>query len=337
VTRRNLLSAGTASVVVGAAATAGFGAPAEAAPAEAAPAGTVTAASRWHGDPGTSGVTLRWLGNNAWEINFGTTRILIDPWLTRFRTGTYSTGTRPDTPLTVDPAKIDPHVDRADLILVCHGHFDHLTDVPYIATRTGATVLGTESHLNLLRALGAPDAQLSTVRGGEYVQYNGYTVQVFQSVHSMVGTRSQVPFPGTRPATVPSRPRIVAGNLLDIEGAVADLVEGGTLAYQITVGERFRILVLSSSNFIERELVGVRPDLALIPTGGRSVHDYAARLMRTLDRPTHVLPTHWDDFDLPLTDPAKDTGGMGSLRDAIGAASPQTRFVIVDHLQSFTP
>jgi hypothetical protein len=37
---------------------------------------------------------------------------------------------------------------------------------------------------------------------------------------------------------------------------VADLVEGETLAYQITVGERFRILILSTANFVERELEG---------------------------------------------------------------------------------
>src|SRR5207302_1030774 len=80
--------------------------------------------------------------------------ILIDPWLTRFHTGTYtSAGADPNTPLRVDTGLIDGYGLRADQILVTHGHYDHLTDVPHLAATTGATVFGTESHANLLRAL----------------------------------------------------------------------------------------------------------------------------------------------------------------------------------------
>ena len=86
-------------------------------------------------------MTLRWLGNHAWEISFGTTRLLTDPWVTRFPTGTYGpTGTRPDTPLVIDEATVDRYITRADLILAGHGHFDHLGDVPYVAARTGAAL-----------------------------------------------------------------------------------------------------------------------------------------------------------------------------------------------------
>jgi L-ascorbate metabolism protein UlaG (beta-lactamase superfamily) len=295
------------------------------------PAGAPDIAGRFRRVPGSSGVTLRWLGNNAWEITFGTTTIIIDPWVTRFPTGTYGPGgTRPDTPLTIDEATVDRHITKADLILVCHGHFDHLADVPYVATRTGAGVLGTESHVNMLRALGTAEEQLGVVRGGEYLQYSGYTIEVFRSLHSLTGTavtnRKQVPFPGTRPGPVPPRPT-----------TVADLVEGDTLAYQITVGDSFRILALSTANFIQRELAGLRPDLAIVPVGGRSLHDYPGRLMRVLNHPTWVLPTHWDDFDLPLDQPARDFGGLQPLREAVAANSPRTTIVTLDHLQTFTP
>jgi hypothetical protein len=78
-------------------------------------------------------------------------------------------------------------------------------------------------------------------------------------------------------------------------------------------------------------------DLVIAAVGGRSLHDYPARLMRALDRPTWVLPTHWDDFDLPLDQPARDIGALGPFRDVIAAASPHSKFVTLDHLQSFTP
>jgi L-ascorbate metabolism protein UlaG (beta-lactamase superfamily) len=288
---------------------------------------------RFKGKPGTSGVTLRWLGNNAWEITFANKTILVDPWLTRFPTGTYGpNGSRPDTLFYTDPTIVDRYINRADLILVCHGHFDHMADVPYIATKTGAGVLGTETHVNLMQKMGAPAAQLGVVSGGEYIQYEGFTVEVFTSLHSLTGIdlteNKQMPFPGTRP-----------GPLKDVEEprTIGDLVEGGTLAYQITIGEKFRILSLSTANFIERELVGLRPDLVFVAAGGRSLHDYVGRLMRVLDHPTWVVPTHWDDFDLPLDQPAKDFGALPTLRSAVVAASPTTTFVQLDHLQTFTP
>jgi L-ascorbate metabolism protein UlaG (beta-lactamase superfamily) len=290
------------------------------------PPGPAGGAGRWRGPPGTSGVTLRWLGNNAWDIRFGDISVLVDPWLTRFRTGTYTAaGIRPDTPLTTDPAVIDRYVDRADLILVCHGHYDHMADVPYIASRTGAQVLGTVSHINTLRAMGVPAGRLRAVQGGLSIKYQGFMVEVVRSAHSEVGNPRAVPFPGQRPS-VPARPR-----------TVADLVEGGTLAYQITVDDRFRVLVLSSANFLAGEMVGLRPDLAVMPAGGGDLTAYADGLMRALDRPTWVLPSHWDDIDVPLSEPAKDWGALQPLRRAVAAANPGSTFVVLDHGQTFTP
>jgi L-ascorbate metabolism protein UlaG (beta-lactamase superfamily) len=313
--RRQLLGATTA---LAGAAVAGAARPGRAGAAHRA---------RWQGLSGTSGVTLRWLGNNGWEIAAGPTTILIDPWLTRFPTGTYHGGTRPDTPLRVDRPLIDRHITRADLILLSHGHFDHITDVPYIAAQTAATVLGTESHHTLLRAMGAPAGQLSTVSGGEYIQFDGFTIQVFRSLHSMVGTRRQVPFPGTRPGPAVRRPR-----------TVKDLVEGGTLIYQITIDERFSIITIGTPNFVEHELTGLRPDLALLPGGGQTVHDYLPRLLRTLDHPPLILPTHWDDFDVPLEQPAVDPGPfLPGFAAAVATLSPDSRFVPLDHLTTFTP
>ena len=67
---------------------------------------------------------------------------------------------------TSDVAVIDAHIQRADFVLVTHTHYDHVLDVPHIALKTGATVIGTESTENVMRAYGVPEGQLITVRGG---------------------------------------------------------------------------------------------------------------------------------------------------------------------------
>ena len=266
-------------------------------------------------------VEFTWWGNHAWQIRCGKAVVLTDPWLTRFKTGTYAPeGADPKTPLVSKPAVIDRYVSTADAILVHHGHYDHLPDVPYIARKTKATVLGNETHLNLLRALRAPGDQLSQVTGGEYLPFEGFTIEVFKSLHSCGGARHQFAFPGTRPGAVPARPR-----------TIADLVEGGTLAYVIAIGG-LRILSLSTAGFDPSALRDLQVDVVLAAPGGEP--GLTDRLLQTIKPVKTVIATHWDDFDQPLDKPAVDWGGLTKLRASVTAAG--STFVVVDHLQSTT-
>lgn len=305
--------------------------------AMAATGGVVAATSSSGSESGQrqarAGLWLRWWGNNSWEIRTraGDGRektVLIDPWLTRFHTGTYTKeGADPKTRIEVDTALIDRTVDsgelRADHILVTHGHYDHLTDVPYLAKKTGATVVGTETHVNLMLALGAPEEQLCVATGGEYLSFDGYTIRVLRSLHSASAPRGRVAFAGTRPAVPPKRPEYIR-----------DLVEGGTLAYEVIAESGASVLDFGGSNYIESELAGLRPDVVLLPAGGGMVPDYVGRLLRTLGHPPYVVPTHWDDFDHSLFEPAKDWGGLEQLREAVTTASPAAAFRVVDHLET---
>ena len=67
---------------------------------------------------------LTWLGHGSWSIQCEGQRILLDPFLD-------------DSPV----APIKASEIEADVILVSHGHFDHVADVAPIANRTGATVV----------------------------------------------------------------------------------------------------------------------------------------------------------------------------------------------------
>jgi L-ascorbate metabolism protein UlaG (beta-lactamase superfamily) len=189
----------------------------------------------------------------------------------------------------VNKPLIDHHLDRgelrADHILVTHGHYGHLADVPYLAQRTKATVIGTETHLSLLLALGAPEDQLAVASGGEYLNFDGYTIRVLRSLHSATGARAQVPYPGSRPLSRRDEPKVIK-----------DLVEGGTLAYEVTGGGA-SVVDFGGSNFVESELTGLEPDAVLMPVGGASVNSYAKRMLRALGYPRFAVPTHWDDFD----------------------------------------
>ncbi len=130
--------------------------------AEAAPKG---------GGPGGSGVNFTWFGTNGWEINIGNKTILTDPWFGRFDTGFFAGKFDPKTPFKTDEAFVDQHIKKADQILIGHGHWDHMADIPYIAKKTGAMVIGSETHGNVLRAAGVavfgPDAASARLEGSK--------------------------------------------------------------------------------------------------------------------------------------------------------------------------
>ncbi|THV26545.1 MBL fold metallo-hydrolase [Glycomyces paridis] len=273
-------------------------------------------------------VRLRWLGTNAWELSTDTATVLIDPWVSRFPTGAYTPeGADPETEIEVHRDVVDEHLPKADTILVTHGHWDHIADVPYVAEKTGATVLGTETHLNLLRAMDAPAEQLSQVVGGELYRFTNeagaeYTVEVFKSSHSTRGEHKQIQFGGTLPGRAPKRPK-----------RIKDLVEGGSLTYLVDFGG-VSFFNLGSASFHEHEIEGIRPTVLFLQPGGGHSPDFVERLLAATGYPPYVVASHWDDFDEPLTEPAEIGADWRPLRDRVAAASPDTEFIVIDHLES---
>ncbi|THV26546.1 MBL fold metallo-hydrolase [Glycomyces paridis] len=273
----------------------------------------------------SSEVTVRWLGTNAWEVTGGAGTFLVDPYLSRTYTGATVEGAfDPKTRLTVDEAAVDAHVGAADAILVTHGHFDHIADIPYVAEKTGATVLGTETHLNLLRAMGAPEAQLAQVGGGELYRFEDWTVEVFPASHGVSGRHKSLLFPGTRPGPAPKRPE-----------RIEDLVEGGSLAYLLTYGT-VSLFFNGTPAFHEREVAGIRPTVLFMQGPNPHYPRYEERIMAATGHPPYVIPTHWDDYELPLTEPAVDLFGAAALGERLAEVSPDSRYVLLDHLESFT-
>jgi L-ascorbate metabolism protein UlaG (beta-lactamase superfamily) len=273
----------------------------------------------------TSDVHVRWLGTNAWEIQGNGATVLIDPYVSRTYTGATKPGEfNPDTPIQIDEVAIDEHIGVADSILITHAHFDHIADVPYVAEKTGATVLGTETHLNLLRAMGTPAGQLAQVGGGELYQFEGYTVEVFRSSHGVTGRHKSLLFPGTRPGEAPARPE-----------TIKDLVEGGSLAYLVTFGA-VSLYFNAVPSFHEREIAGLRPTVLFMQGPNPNYPDYEERLFAAVGSPPYVIPTHWDDYEEPLTEPAVDLFGGAALAETVAEYSPDSEFVLLDHLESFT-
>jgi L-ascorbate metabolism protein UlaG (beta-lactamase superfamily) len=274
------------------------------------------------------GATFSWLGTAGWRIDVGARTLLVDPYLSRFKTGLFEPPFDPATALTVDQARIADHPGKPETILVTHTHWDHFNDVPYIATRSGARVFGTLTAYHLGLAYGLPPAQLSPVKGGEVLDFGDYVVEVVASLHSKNAAYS-VAFPGVRVAKPPE------------PATIADLPEGDTLAYQVTVRGGPSVFFMGASDFVARDLTGLAPDVAMIAVPATDVvHDYVPRLLSALDRPSTVVPVHWDDFEVELRNPPtvgpRDQARLDLFLDAVRKFAPHTRIVRPEYLTPYT-
>ena len=87
-------------------------------------------------------VEVLWLGHATFRITSTTGKVIvIDPFLTK----------NPRTPPKYKDLKA---LGKVDLILVTHGHTDHIADLPELAKMTGATVVANYELANNLSALG---------------------------------------------------------------------------------------------------------------------------------------------------------------------------------------
>ena len=288
---------------------------------------------------GRTELRLTHFGAAGWSISDGATTVLLDPYFSRVRFknrpyGAAHAATVPGDQRPVvdygeapihDTETVDRHVARADFVLVSHSHFNHAMDMPHIARKTGATVIGTESTANIARTCGVPDGQIITARGGEDFEFDRMSVKVIPSLHSALSSKHYWSS-GTVPRDVKTPLRL------------RDYVEGGTLAYLVRIGG-WQVLLFGGMNYIEREVDGLRPDVALIAAAKprREIHDYTGRLLRALGRPRIVIATHWDNQGLPFGAPQDEARAEADTFVAdVKRVAPRTRVVVPAHFQTIT-
>lgn len=283
---------------------------------------------------GQTGLRFTYFGAAGWEISDDDVTVLIDPYISRIR---YVDRQHPDDDRRAyardevgdwDTELIDRLITKADFILVHHSHYDHLGDVPYIAKKTGAKVIGSETTITILRAYGIPDDQLYAVGGGEDYQFENFSVRVIPSIHSALDEKHYFD----------SR-RYDRNTELEAPLRIDQFIEGGSLMF-LARFEGHSVLTMGSMNFIERELEGLTPDILLAGINGSrlGLYNYDERLVRVTGNPPVIIPTHWDSFTLPyeMSQQSNVDQKLIPFRDTVAEISPESRVVIPVHLEPFT-
>lgn len=177
----------------------------------------------------------------------GSRRVLIDPYVL-------------NEMLPLDP----------DLVVVTHGHFDHLGE----ALRLGRPTVSTNEIAKELARRGVP---AEGINAGGAVEVDGVRVTMTQAVHSHV---------------------------LEIDD---DLLPGGDAAGMVVKMDGVTVYHAGDTAlFSDMKVIGAlfRPDVALLPIGGRFTMDPAAAMCaaRWIGAPL-VIPIHYNTWPKIAQDP----------------------------------
>lgn len=240
-------------------------------------------------------VTVTWLGITTLLFDDGETQILVD--------GTFS---RPglfdilshrriwSDAAGINAALAEFRMNRLAAIIPVHSHFDHAMDSGFVANRTQAVVLGSESTANIARGADVPVNQYQILAGGETRQFGQFTIKLIESRHAPIGNGDEPPFPGTidEPLVQPSR--------------IQDWREGG--AWSVFIAHpKGTALVQGSGGFVEGALAGETADVVMLGVAGlaslgpRYVGEYWRQTVVSTGA-TRVFPVHYEDFTQPFGD-----------------------------------
>ena len=206
-------------------------------------------------------LAITWLGHSSFRLRTpGGVEILFDPWYTG----------NPRFPERARPAK-------ADLILVSHGHSDHITDAAAMAKSTGATVVGIWEVTSWLGSKGVQN--LEPMNKGGTIEVKGLRVTMTEALHSSSFDDNGIVYLGEP-----------AGFVVRLENGQSFYFAGDTALFSDmkVIGELYK------------------PDIAFLPIGDRFTMgpDTAAMAARWLGV-KQVVPMHYGTFPLLTGTPAK--------------------------------
>jgi L-ascorbate metabolism protein UlaG (beta-lactamase superfamily) len=211
---------------------------------------------------------LQWFGQSAVKITTPDNKIiLIDPFIT-------------GNPKTPEALKDLNKLGKVDLILLTHGHGDHIGDTSRIAAMTNARVAMNADMGHTFGTLGiVPYEQLIRFnKSGAITPLKGITVTMVRAEHSSEVVHKD-PDSGNKKVYPGGEP---AGYIIELENGYRIYHAGDT------------------GVFGDMKFIGdyYKPDLALLPIGGHFTMDpaHAAYAVKNMLRTKNVVPIHYGTF-----------------------------------------
>lgn len=234
-------------------------------------------------------VEVQWLGHAAVKITSVEGKVIvIDPFIKK----------NPKTPAKYRDLKA---LGKVDLILVTHGHRDHVLDLKELAALTGAKVVSSYGYILNIVALGLIDGDkaIGMNKGGTVTPLGrGIKVHMVAAEH---GSHVDLREFGLQGGAL--------GGLRAVDGGIA----GG---YVIEFENGFTLYHSGDTAvFGDMALINefYKPDLAMVTIGGHFTMgpEGAAYAVKKFIKPKQVVPIHYGTFPVLNRTPAEFKEAMG--------------------------
>ncbi len=239
-------------------------------------------------------LAIRWTGFANFELVYQGQIILLDAYFDR---GSVF------PPLGFKAAD----VTKADVMLIGHGHVDHMSDAASVGNRTGAVIVGAPVTTEKLLTQGVDPGKVRTVtgRGGEVLKFKGFTVEPILGRHGEPPQKVVAAFQSALKETTTPPTKDQLAELIAIrQRGTSDrrVIAEGTIAYLITLDNGFRIMYRDSGGVVTAyeqaamdKVGGV--DVALVAVSAAVVNTLTVQ--RALEhmrayRPEVYIPNHHD-------------------------------------------
>ena len=209
-----------------------------------------------------NGIALTWLGHATFKITYEDRVIVIDPWVAQ-------------NPATPSECKTFTAID---LMLITHGHFDHIADAVDLGKRFKPRIVGIFETCEWLGRKGVEN--LEAMNKGGTLAIDGLEITMVHADHSC--------------------------GISEEDGSI--VYGGEAVGYVLQFPNGYRIYHAGDTNvFGDMRLIAelYRPDLAMLPVGDRFTMGAreAARAIEFLGVKT-VIPMHFGTFPLLTGTPA---------------------------------
>jgi L-ascorbate metabolism protein UlaG (beta-lactamase superfamily) len=237
-------------------------------------------------------LAVRWTGHSNFELVYNNQIILLDTYFNR-GSGYPQLGFKAED------------ISKANVILIGHGHFDHMADAATVGIRTKATIVGAALTIDTLKTQPIDARQLVSVngRGGESLKFAGFTVEPILARHGEPPAEVTAAFSRALQAAQPgsqAAAQVTGARPLGTDDP--KVFTEGTIAYLITLDTGFRIMFRDSGGRVtEQERAALARvdgvDLALVATSAayltNLVVDQAMEYVQVY-RPRVFMPAHHD-------------------------------------------
>lgn len=241
-------------------------------------------------------VHVQWLGQAAFKITSVAGKVIVvDPWLT----------SNPKTPAQYKKLEA---LGKVDLVLVTHGHFDHVADAPALAKLNDAPLWAPAGLAQSMQTLGIlPVAQANRINKGGTITPLGPNIKI-----TLVHAEHSSELVWKNPAT----------------GKDETHVGGEPGGFIIELENGFKIWHMGDTGvFGDMKLIAdmYKPDLVLMPIGGGQFvmnPSDAAMATREFIHPKAVIPMHYGTNPLLPGTPAEYSKALGASATKVLALQP---------------